>query len=175
MAVVEAQGLTAVVTCEAIVAHAPAIHTPAVLLAAGHRADLLAAVSPCVTFETHADPFQALALVTTVTGAGQLAAVIPREALITDALSSEALASQVTVAWTFRLRAVGAFPARFTNTATSFCAKVATATAEGPGVQATCNGKNKGSQLRTSRPASWFYLQKLDPVSQSKDVLSGLI
>lgn len=162
MAVVEAERLVAVVTRKAIVAHAPAVHAPAVLFAAGHRTDLLAAVSSGVAFKADADPIHTLALVIAVAGTGQLAAVLPGEALIADALPIEALASQMTVAWTFGLRAVGAFPARFADTATSLSAEVAPATAEGSGVQAACGEENRGSQLSAAAQFLSFYLPNPD-------------
>lgn len=61
------------------------------------------------------------------------------------ALAVQTLAMQVTVAWALGLRAVGAFPAGFTHATAAFCAEVAPATAEGPGVHAACREENRVS------------------------------
>lgn len=135
VAVVEAQGLIAIITSKAILAHTLAIHTHPMFLTAGHRADFEATVNAGIAFKAHTDSVHTPALVVAVIGTGQLAAVLTRETLVTDTLSVKALASEVTVSGTFGLRAVGAFPAWFTDTATSFGAEVASATAEGPRVQ----------------------------------------
>lgn len=103
-------------------------------LAAGHWADFQATVKAGIAFEAHTDPVHTPALVIAVIGTGQLAAIFPSETLITDTLPVKALASEITIPRTFGLRAVGAFPAWFTDTATVFRTEVAPAAAEGPGV-----------------------------------------
>lgn len=103
-------------------------------LATGHWTDFQATVKAGIAFEAHTDSVHTPALVIAVTGTGQLAAVFPSETLVTDTLPIKALASEITIPRTFGLRAVGAFPAWFTDTATAFSTEVAPAAAEGPGV-----------------------------------------
>lgn len=111
------------------------------MLTAGHRAQLLAAVLPCIPLETDTGATDALALVIAVTGTGQLGTVLTSEAFLTDTLSIDALTPVVAISWAFWFRAVGSFPAGFTNAATAVCAVVAPTTTERCCVQSTCNNQ----------------------------------